>query len=71
LRKKHPINAIDENKKCMALALSDSTQYGKGCAKECAGAACKIFDQPCDLTDLLDELYLYIESPVLSKPTVT
>jgi len=60
-----------ETTKSMALALSDSMQLGIGCAKDCAGAACKIFDQLCDLTDLLDELYLYIKNPDLSKPAVT
>ena len=59
-----------ETTKSMALVLSDSMQYGKGCAEDCAGAACKIFDQLCDLTDLLDELNLHIENSVLSKPTV-
>jgi len=59
-----------ETTKSMALALSDSMQYGKGCAKDCAGAACKIFDQLCDLTDLLDELYLYIKNSALSKQTI-
>ena len=60
-----------ETTKSMALALSDSMQLGIGCAKDCAGAACKIFDQLCDLTDLLDELYLCMNNSILSKPTVT
>ena len=64
------VKTTAETIKSMALALSDSMQYGKGCAKDCAGAACKIFNQLCDLTDLLDELYLHINNSVLSKPTV-
>jgi len=60
-----------ETTKSMALALSDSIQYGKGCVKDCAGAACKIFDQLCDLTELLDELYLNIKNSDLTKAAVT
>ena len=62
---------IAETTKSMALALSDSMQYGQGSTKDCAGAACKIFDQLCDLTNLLDELNLHIKASDLLKQTVS